>query len=116
MYVKKNFFQFPIKMYDVASAIKAEMEEDRQEREGANDLELVHVDWIESIKSVKPENIEGWLQSGHRTQTIADLEDNGFPCTLVSVKSGFASSTYECTWDKYTFEKELDKFYSTYIA
>jgi len=108
-YVKDNFFEFPIKMYDVYSMMNAEIQEDKQvETEGV--IAPKHVDSTSTLKQCRPESIIGWIEAGDRGQSVQELEEEGFNRSIITVLEGQDRVQYECLWTKAKFEEKLNKW------
>ena len=105
-YVKENFFKFPIKMYDLYSMINAENQEDKNAKDG--NIEPIQVEFVDGLKSCRPENILSWTESYHKGQSMEEVMEDGFPITVVNVSEGLGIAQYECLWNLEEFEKQLD--------
>jgi hypothetical protein len=103
-----KFFKFPIKMYDVYSAINAEQEEDKQHKEEGI-IQPIAIDYLVGVKVVLPETILGWVECYHKGQDPDDVIENGFPCTVITVSENQDTAQYECVWPLKKFEAELNK-------
>ena len=107
-YVEKNFFKFPVKMYDLYSMLNAENEEDKKSIEDGY-IEPIQVQYATGYKVCRPENKMSWNQSYHKGQSIEEVEEVGFPTTVVNIQENMETFQLECLWDILTFEKELNK-------
>jgi len=100
------FFEFPIRIYDSYSMYNAEKQEDELEKEG-KDLVAVPVDYIVGVKALRLSQIKHYMDVYSRDSVIAEVIENGFPCTLVIDTD---DNPYECNWPRKEFKARLNKF------
>lgn len=107
-YTSKEFFQFTVKIYDPYSMANIELEEEEGFK-AVGVLSSKPVDYVAGIKLCKAEDIIGMIESYHKGQSIEDIVENGFPCSVITIKENQEINSYECVWTLKEFIKKLNE-------
>jgi hypothetical protein len=114
----KEFFNFPIRVYDRVSATKIERDHaafftrqsSDEDEEEMIDKELdklkVEPSWVRGFARIPVDEIKGIVDALSLDQDVKEVANSGFKFTIVMTKN---LGDFMCTWNKERFETELDK-------
>lgn len=95
-----RFFEFPVRIYDRFSTIRAE--EMEKDTEVPNEGE-----WAAGMAKINYKQITTWSDYFDSTQGVEGVKDRGFEYTLVWTES---EGAFICTWGRKKFEDKLNAY------